>query len=134
MAVNGCQTNRLSHSTSLSVFHSVMEACSFKVITRTFHPRIHSEVPNPNFQIPGKVSISKSQKRKARDYPLFEIIDEKMRVSSRASLLKSHAQQSCFSPSPSRLTAKTADSLSLLFCKSSHASENLSCSEPHPLR
>src|SRR4029077_5772541 len=41
------------------------------------------EVPNPKFQIPGKSQLSKVKIR-ACDHALFEIIEEKISVSSRA--------------------------------------------------
>src|SRR5438445_939012 len=43
------------------------------------------EIPNPNSQIPGKVSIPNKSKRRNHVPPLFEMIEEKIKVSSRAS-------------------------------------------------
>src|SRR5213594_4357102 len=50
-----------------------------------FHVSLR-EVPNPNSQIPSKVSIpNKSKRVLAHVPPLFEMIEEKIRVNSRAS-------------------------------------------------
>src|SRR5438477_1986474 len=43
------------------------------------------KAPNPKPQIPSKIPSAKAQKKCAHDPPFFEIIDEKMSVSSRAS-------------------------------------------------
>src|SRR5437763_14040150 len=43
------------------------------------------EAPNPKPQIPSKIATAKAQKKCAHDPPFFEIIDEKISVSSRAS-------------------------------------------------
>src|ERR1700730_19363254 len=43
------------------------------------------EVPNPNSQAPGKISIRNESKRDAHELLLFEMMAEKINVSSRAS-------------------------------------------------
>src|SRR5437763_11108492 len=72
MSVNGCQTNCLSAAVNSSVFHSVMNVCeSFRKF----------QIPIPKSQ--GKFNSQIPKRRTS--HPLFEIIDEKIRVNSRAS-------------------------------------------------
>src|SRR5207247_110639 len=72
MSVNGCQTNRLSAAINSSVFQSVMNICeSFRKF----------QIPIPKSQ--GK--FNRQMPKRRTSHPLFEIIDEKIRVSSRAS-------------------------------------------------
>src|SRR5436309_10459776 len=72
MSVNGCQTNCLSASVNSSVFHSLMNVCES---IRKF------QIPIPKSQ--GKFNSQIPKRRTC--HPLFEIIDEKIRVNSRAS-------------------------------------------------
>src|SRR5207244_5694638 len=67
--------------------HSFMVASIFKSDYTKVSIVNHTEAPNPNSQIPGKFNYQ-IPKRAARDYRLFEIIDEKIKVSSRASVAK----------------------------------------------
>src|SRR4029077_19541355 len=106
MSVNGCQTNRLSASIRAFVFHSVITAWNLqKRLHQDFNSQIIPEAPNPNFQIPGKVQSS-SQKESA--YPLFEIIDEKIRVNSRASAANVSRAVALFFAKPASINRKNS--------------------------